>query len=311
MIDFRYHLVSITAVLLALGLGVILGSAVLGGPFLDQLEQQLEDLDRRNGELRADITELSAEVRRAEGFERAIEPHLLTGSLQGRRVVLIQFDGTAAELVDSTRDAIERSEGEISAVLTLTDKLSLVDEVAQDQLALAVQSSASSPEQLAADAAGALAQSLAAAAGSPEAPRPGILPAAELLQDLEQADFTAVESERDEVVPRGASFVVLGGAAEAAPLDAAGFAIPLVEELGELGAQVLVAEASDSAWGLLVAIRDDAESREVASSVDHAETPMGRIALVLTLASREREDTGHYGVGDGATDLLPEPSPRA
>ena len=37
MVDFRYHLVSIIAVFLALAVGIVVGTAALNGPVLDSL----------------------------------------------------------------------------------------------------------------------------------------------------------------------------------------------------------------------------------------------------------------------------------
>ena len=41
MIDFRYHLVSIVAVFLALAVGVVLGSATLNGPITKELRKSV------------------------------------------------------------------------------------------------------------------------------------------------------------------------------------------------------------------------------------------------------------------------------
>ncbi|HZB78913.1 MAG TPA: copper transporter, partial [Actinomycetota bacterium] len=58
MIDFRYHLISIIAVFLALGIGILMGSLVLGENLVDQLERDLAGIERRNDELQAAIEEL-------------------------------------------------------------------------------------------------------------------------------------------------------------------------------------------------------------------------------------------------------------
>ena len=41
MIDFRYHLVSLIAVFLAVALGIVIGTTALNGPILDDLESQV------------------------------------------------------------------------------------------------------------------------------------------------------------------------------------------------------------------------------------------------------------------------------
>ena len=44
MIDFRYHLVSIIGIFLALAVGIVLGTTALNGPVLDDLRGRIDDL---------------------------------------------------------------------------------------------------------------------------------------------------------------------------------------------------------------------------------------------------------------------------
>src|SRR5918997_1810971 len=46
MINFRFHIVSLTAVLLALGIGLVLGTTFLDDATVNTLENQLSDLER-------------------------------------------------------------------------------------------------------------------------------------------------------------------------------------------------------------------------------------------------------------------------
>ena len=47
MINIRYHIVSITAVFLALGIGVAMGSTFLGKATVDQLKTQISKAEKR------------------------------------------------------------------------------------------------------------------------------------------------------------------------------------------------------------------------------------------------------------------------
>ena len=42
MINFRYHVVSLTAVFLALAIGLVVGTAALNGPVADTLSDQVD-----------------------------------------------------------------------------------------------------------------------------------------------------------------------------------------------------------------------------------------------------------------------------
>ncbi len=48
MINFRYHVVSLTAVFLALAIGLVVGTAALNGPVADSLEGQVTGLRKDN-----------------------------------------------------------------------------------------------------------------------------------------------------------------------------------------------------------------------------------------------------------------------
>ena len=52
MINFRYHVVSLTAVFLALAIGLVVGTAALNGPVADSLKDQVQGLNRDNSNLR-------------------------------------------------------------------------------------------------------------------------------------------------------------------------------------------------------------------------------------------------------------------
>ncbi len=73
MIDFRYHLISIVAVLLALSVGIVMGTGVLGGPALEILNDKVDSVSQRNDELNAEIDELTERIRSQEEFAKGAE----------------------------------------------------------------------------------------------------------------------------------------------------------------------------------------------------------------------------------------------
>ena len=58
MIDFRYHLVSLIAVFLALAVGVVLGAGPLDDPIGQTVESRADALSTSNNELRQDKAQL-------------------------------------------------------------------------------------------------------------------------------------------------------------------------------------------------------------------------------------------------------------
>ena len=66
MINFRYHLVSIVAVFLAIAIGVVIGSTVIDSATVSVLRQQQESLDNRIDNVEAENGRLSRELARYE-----------------------------------------------------------------------------------------------------------------------------------------------------------------------------------------------------------------------------------------------------
>ena len=62
MINLRYHIVSITAVFLALGIGVAMGSTLIQRATIDTLENRLDDQKQRLEETDAENERLEAEL---------------------------------------------------------------------------------------------------------------------------------------------------------------------------------------------------------------------------------------------------------
>jgi hypothetical protein len=89
VIDFRYHLVSLIAVFLAVALGIVIGTTALNAPILDDLEGEVAALTQDKRELETQTQELQAQLDGGDAFEAAVAPTLVAESLTGRSVVLV------------------------------------------------------------------------------------------------------------------------------------------------------------------------------------------------------------------------------
>lgn len=304
MIDFRYHLVSIMAVLIALSIGVVLGTGTLGGPLLDDLENNVRELRARNADLESEISTLEDRIQTEESFAEAAHPYVIQGALQGRPAVVIEMQGADGALADQVRSDIARAGGTTTTTIELREKLALREVIDADELALAISSVQGAARALREEAAQMLGSRLAAAATG--ASGSGATP---LLEDLQTAGFIDVErdSEEGSVIPQGATFFIVGGRETDAPFDIAPFIVQLSTTLGGAGAPTLVAEPSLSLWELVSSIRADGDARDSVSTVDNVDTLSGRAAVVLGMERILSDEVGHFGRGPGAEQLLPEP----
>ncbi|MDP9068072.1 MAG: copper transporter [Actinomycetota bacterium] len=314
MIDFRYHLISLMAVFLALGLGILMGSVVLSEKYVERLEGRVSRFEEELEGRREEVGQLNDRIEAFQEFAAESQPRLVEGALAGREVVVFELDGTDEQLVDGLAETIETAGGTVVSTITLTDAFTLDDQPERDQLALLLGSPSDDAAQLREELGSQLGNRAAAAAAERvDAERGGAAAQrlAVFLEDLRDAEFVGVSSLQDGAVPAGAAFVIAGGSAEDPGEGAVPLGLSLASGLTELEAPVVVAEPTTSAWGLAAAVRDDGALGAAVSTADHAETVPGRVATVLALDLTMEGATGHYGTRDGATEVLPPPTPRA
>jgi hypothetical protein len=314
MINFRYHLVSIVAVFLALGIGIIMGTAVIDRAVVDRLEQQqsglrsdVEAVRSENEALRAqlgDLRDLSARLA-DEGSQR-----LLTGTLPQVPVLVIGVrGGEVAGLADFVT-LLGRAGASYRGTLWLTDRFAVDDEAEVRDLteALGLRDDAT-PAALRASAVARLGRAL----------RPPGEP--EVLSALRAAgflDFDAPDGAPEDVVPLPdpTTRVVLVGGPDPDVPDRV-LSLPLVRNLtvprdDRVALATLVVaprpgEDVDAGEALVASVRDDDELEARVSSVDDVDEFAGRLAAVLALADLGAGRIGHFGVGPGAQRLLPAP----
>lgn len=305
MIDFRYHLVSIVAVLLALSVGVILGTGALGGPLLEDIDRNVEDLRDTNTRLQQEVNETRDRLDTEKAFAAEVEPFVLQGWLEGREVVIIEVAGTDGAVADRFRNAIGVAGGTVASTIEVLDRFALTDETDADQLALAIGSISDDPEPLLLEAGEILGRRLAGSlSGRAEA-------AVQLIEDMQETGFVDLEHEGDvDPFPAGSSVVVIGGGPEELPYDASAFVLEAARSLGSAGIPVVVSEPIGSMWGIVSAVRNDGEVRDVVSTVDGVSEVYGRVAAVMALGRAETGEMLHLGRLPGAEDLLPQPPPE-
>jgi copper transport outer membrane protein MctB len=334
MINFRFHIVSLTAVLLAFGIGLLLGTAFFDDATVNFLRGQLDDLESDLTNAESDNRDLQGELNGLNEEDLALDQHLgervLADQLDGDPVLLIAPNDVQNDLVERSADAIQQAGADYLGAWRLTDRLVLDDTEEVDDLAGALDEDGDDVERLRETLASQLAQVLGAAtdpAGSTQAE--GIVGAAAqpsepaLLTRLREAGFVdydlAEDAGSDQVLlpQEGLRILVVTGQDAAVP-DADVLA-PTLAQLAADGPVPLVATMPTAAdeqpeddsdvepSTLLPAILDDESLSERVSTVDDLDRVAGRIAVVLALQDADPAGpaVGHYGLGDGADSLLP------
>jgi len=314
VIDFRYHLVSIVSIFMALAVGIVLGAGPLKEGIGNGLTEQTSALRAEKTQLR---TELDAEKRGTaarDAFSAAVAPAIMRGALTGKVVALVVAPGADADLVKNTTAALAAAGAKVGSTITLTDawadpaKRTFRGTLA-NQLAALVKAplAANSPDQLAATV---LARSIL---GGTDQSTVRVDPSASAALDgLLAGDLVKVSP--DQIVP-SSGVVFLGGPVKGAtPQDTeARLAtyVQLARSLDAAGSGVVVATVSNTtdatlSADLVAAVRKDSDAVKVASTVDDGDLPMGQTTLVLALAQQYSGGLGQYGLAADAKAIAPD-----
>ena len=314
MINFRFHLVSLVAVFLALALGVLMGSTVIDRAIVNGLEARIKRVGDRADRTRDENLALKARLDALEGYAEQALPLLVGDRLKGVPVAMVAIRGVDGGAVRQTADVLRGGGALVPGVVWLEPSLALPDVSAEVKLGEVL----GDPFQKGADllrvAIEALGRRLAV---GPEGAR-NQQGSADLLAGLGSAGFVAFDSMGGEFDPAqypfpGSRILVIDGSQGKLKADVV--SLPLIRALQVDGAKVVLAEVftefdSGPGRGAIVSgVRDDQALATRVATVDDLEEPRGRAALALALDELGQGQAGHYGEGPGASRQLPEPAP--
>ena len=128
MINFRYHIVSITAVFLALGIGVALGSTFLDQATVDVLNRNIRSAENRIKDTNAENEQLRATDQRAQARDQALVQDaaaFLGDDLTDVPVVVVVAPGVDGDVVDRILGVLDATGADLRGTLSLTDRTAL------------------------------------------------------------------------------------------------------------------------------------------------------------------------------------------
>jgi hypothetical protein len=321
MIDFRYHLVSLVSVFLALAVGIVLGAGPLRDPIGTTLKEQVQSLRDEKDGLRVELGTANAALQHRDDFVDAIAPGLVGGQLADRSVAVLSLPEVEGDSVEALVNAITTAGGQVTGRVSINgswidpakqeNRAKVVTDLTADLPTGTVPNTGDTDERLAGLLAGALVSPVAApVADSTDA-------SATVLDALKSADLIEV---------KGNVSGLAGGAMVLAPAvdpDAAIKATPgedtlaayvsLADALDTVGGGAVVTGPASSATdgGVLTAIRNDDDAKARVSTVDTGSSPMGVVTAVLAMREQLSGSSGAYGFGGGANALLPTLSAAA
>ncbi|MEH3034753.1 MAG: copper transporter [Aeromicrobium erythreum] len=286
MITFRYHLVSLAAVLLALAAGVTLGSGLLQ-----------DTGDRLSG----DSTGADPALSRFEaGYAARTGPDLLDGTLSKRSVAVLSLPGARAAEVSSvvadlrSAGATVTARGELTGKLLDSSERQFAESVAQESAGdvQGVDSTGSSYSRVGAALGRAF---LGKAGGAVDGTATSISTA------FDEAGLLSWSSKPSRMADLT---VVVAGPSRAG--DGAEVVEQLAAAFDRSGKGVVVAgpSASSEDGGLVAGLRGAGVDDRV-STVDVTDSAAGRVVTVLALASEAAGRSGSWGTSRSADGAVP------
>jgi Copper transport outer membrane protein, MctB len=303
VISFRYHLVSLVAVLLALALGLALGATGLSGAVLDDLRGQLKRVSDERRALQADVRTLRGQVRTGDGVTAALAPRIVAGTLRGARVVLVAAPQADAGLTDGLQQILEQAGARITGRLRLT--ADFADPRRSADLKSFVTSGGQPagfqlPESDDAGVLGAALLSYVLVRGTARGADPAAV--SQVLSGFSTLQMLRPES--GQVTPADLAVVVAGRPGGADADRALGQLVAALDRAGK-GAVVAGTAAAAGPDGLIGLVRADAALATAVSTVDDVQVAAGRLATVFALSQQASGAAGQYGAAGNADAPFP------
>ncbi len=119
MIDFRYHLVSIVAVFLALAVGIVVGATALKPKVVAGFDKASKLEEHQIGSQRATIRSQQNQLNSDQAFAQAAAPLLLANLLAGQKVVLVTAPGASGATINGITSALELAGAKVTGQVQL------------------------------------------------------------------------------------------------------------------------------------------------------------------------------------------------
>lgn len=339
MINFRFHLLSLVAVFLALAVGIVMGSTVIDRAIVDGLENQIGAVERRADQRRVENRSLKRQVENLDRYVTDAAPFVIDGRLEGATIVIVAARGVDEEVARDSTELLRRAGASVPAVLWvesswasdapgLKERLGgVLDIKAEGTKGAGADNTVESLRVRAADALSArLAEVHPVIRPTPEA-----LPTVDVLERFQTAGLLTFTTEggggfsfgtypaapprillldtetKQESSERTGSSTTL-----AKPTSKSSVPLLLVRSFVQRNVPVLLGWGSLLSGGgfpadaSIVFVRNDNVLASQMSTVDGVDQMHGQIAVVLAMERLAIAQFGHYGTGPGAKGRLPE-----
>lgn len=280
MIDLKYQVISLVAVFLALGIGILLGTTLVERGLITEQKSEIKSLQKTFGEIKDKNKSLNDELGVYKQYVEQTSVYVMSGRLAQRSYAVIAKREPDENAIGGIQDAVSTAGGVVPATITVAGS-----DVFNSQSVI---------------------EGLSAFFGLP--PDPAALKSrffSDMVNQLkgvpDQNWFNTMEN-LGIIKLRGAltgpvtGTILLGGIDED---DLNSIDVPLIQTFISNGAPIIGVGSSETAEGVM-----EKYKQLGISTVGNVDSYMGSVAMVLVLEGR----SGNYGVDKSAGRLIPEPA---
>jgi len=275
----------LVATFLALGIGILIGSIMLGNDTLvkqqqqltRKLELQIEELRKKNEAVQAIMNNLEVSNDLKEQFEKQSLPLLVAGRLSGYQVAIIEINHY--RFLPELTETLKTSGATVSSVTTVFSDLGFD----QEEIQAVLGQKDLTPELIARRLANEIGQNIITG------------------ENQKLTNFLIaqgiIKATGQYGVPLNGVIIIRGNQAQKTYYEVDTFDLPLIDCFLKQKIAVFGVEETKVDHSCMKAYQ-----RKEITTVDNIDTIPGQVALVLALAG----NPGHYGVKPTAQSLLPK-----
>ena len=307
MIDFRYHLVSLISVFLALAVGVVLGAGPLQNSLGTALNDQVTALRENRNATQAKLEQTETAVNERDSYLTQAATSLLPGTLASKNVAMVLLPDAKAEDADAIAAQLKNAGATVTGRVSLTSTwVDLSRENYRSTFSGQVQGHLGSTNSK--DANGILGEALAKALTANDDSSRVLMDMLSVTVDKSGTPFISVDS-----TPTAAAEMIVvvgsrpqassgkGATVEASPgEDPKAWAKALEGTAGR--APTVVVGSADGDGGVVGIIRSE---KAKVTTIDSVGQIAASVSTPLALASTRAGTTGHYGFDKGAEAVMP------
>jgi hypothetical protein len=128
MINFRFHVVSLIAIFLALALGVVIGAGVIDRGVVDALNTRLDTVERNSDRIKSENDGLRGRNAQLSAMIGSMQPFAVDGRLAGNDIGVVAVRGIDDDSVSRLTTAVQQSGARVNGTLWLEGKWSLTSD---------------------------------------------------------------------------------------------------------------------------------------------------------------------------------------